>query len=66
MSDFLHPSPSLLCKLASIAVHAEKLISPAGHKFDHVALESAMRDSEVAVWLEAMDAAAMIPRKRMR
>jgi hypothetical protein len=60
----LNPSPSLLCKLASIAVHADELTSEHGHKLDQVALNSALSDPEVKTWIEQMTAAAMAPRKR--
>lgn len=60
----LTPSPSLLCKLASIAVHADEMLSPAGHDFDKVALQSAINDKEVKEWIKAMTAMAMAPVKR--
>lgn len=62
--EMMKPSPALLCKLGSIAVHAEELISPEGHHFDRVALQTLMSDAEVREWLSAMDAAAMLPKKR--
>lgn len=64
MSGMLNPPPSLLCKLASIVVHADELSSEHGHEFDKVALQSAMNDPEVKSWIEAMTDAAMAPRKR--
>jgi len=62
--DILKPSPALLCKLASIAVHADELASPGGHEFDRAALQSAMNDGEVVVWIDAMTRAGMAPVKR--
>ena len=62
--DMMKPSAALLCKLGSIAVHADELISPDGHQFDHVALASLMADAEVQEWIAAMDGAAMLPKKR--
>ncbi len=62
----LEPSISLLCKLGSIAVHAQELLSDNGHHFDRVALESLMADAEVKEWLSAMNSAAMLPVKRRR
>lgn len=64
MSDALNPSVSLLCKLASVAVHAEEMISSDGHPLDRVALESALADPEVGAWISAMDILALAPKKR--
>lgn len=60
----LLPSPALLCKLASIAVHADEMLSPKGREFDRAALLSALSDSEVMEWLSKMTAMAMAPVKR--
>lgn len=64
MADMLNPSPSLLCKLGSIAVHVQEMLSDDGHAFDRAALDTLLDDPEVIAWLEQMDAAAMVPRKR--
>lgn len=64
MSDMLHPSPALLCKLASIIVHADEYLSEDGHQFDLDALKSSLHDPEVTQWLDAMSAASLAPRKR--
>jgi len=64
MTEFLTPNVSLLCKLASVAVHADEFLSSDGHEFDRVALDSALRDPEVARWIEQMTEAALAPRKR--
>lgn len=64
MNDPLKPSPQLLCKLGSIIVHADELMSPSGHSFDKHALASVLGDPEVAAWLKAMDDLALIPKKR--
>jgi hypothetical protein len=58
------PPVSLLCKLASIAVHADEFLSADGHSLDEVALTSALNDPEVKEWLSAMADAALAPRKR--
>ena len=60
----LNPTPSLLCKLASIAVHADELLSPDSHQFDKDALVTLLGDEEVKGWLAKMTAAAMAPMKR--
>jgi hypothetical protein len=64
MSDAFNPSPGLLCKLGSIAVHVEEMLSPDGHAFDRVALEQLLKDEEVKAWLKEMDRLAMLPKKR--
>lgn len=60
----LNPTPSVLCKLGSIIVHAEEASSPGGHPFDVVALRQLLADPEVAAWMEGMRAMAMLPLKR--
>ena len=62
--DPLKPSPSLLVKLGSIAVHAEELLSPKRHIFDKHALETLYTDPEVVEWRAAMDKMAMLPVQR--
>ena len=64
MADPLNPSPALLSKLASIAVHADEYHSDDGHEFDLVALKSSLSDPEVKKWLDDMALLAMAPRKR--
>lgn len=64
MSDPLKPSPSLLCKLGSIAVHADEITSPHGHPFDKHALNTLFEDVEVMEWLGQMREMAMLPVKR--
>jgi hypothetical protein len=64
MTGMLTPSPSLLCKLASVAVHADEYLGPDGHDFDRDALLVAISDAEVQAWIREMTAAAMAPRKR--
>lgn len=60
----LQPSASLLCKLGSIAVHAEEMVSPTGHGFDKIAMQQLLDDPDVKQWIEGMDALAMLPKKR--
>ena len=60
----LKPTPMLLCKLGSIAVHADEMLSADGHEFDRVALMQLMADADVKAWLQEMDDMAMIPKKR--
>ncbi len=64
MTDPLKPSASLLCKLGSIAVHADEMLSSDGHEFDRVALATLLNDPEIAAWIDQMDNLAMVPRKR--
>ena len=62
--NMMQPSVALLCKLGSIAVHAEELLSPSGHDADRAALNTLLTDAEVVTWLAEMDASAMVPKKR--
>lgn len=62
--DALKPSPGLLCKLASVIVHADEMTSPHGHEFDKVAFNSALNDPEVKEWIDTMTKMAMAPVKR--
>lgn len=65
MNDPLKPQASLLCKLASIAVHIDEGLDPKkSHKFDTVALLSSLRDSEVEEWIKDMTKLGMAPVKR--
>lgn len=64
MSDPLKPGAALLCKLGSIAVHVEEMLSAKGHSFDRVALTTLLEDAEVKRWLQLMDGMAMLPKKR--
>lgn len=58
----LRPPISLLCKLGSIAVHADELLSPCGHPFDKAVLLQLLQDSEVKSWISNMK--AFMPVKR--
>jgi hypothetical protein len=60
----LSPPASLLCKLASIAVHADEMLSEDGHVFDRDTLQVLLADAEIVRWLDAMTLAALAPRKR--
>lgn len=64
MSALLSPGPGLLCKLASITVHADEMLSADGHHFDRAALLSAIHDPEVSDWIDMMVKAALAPQKR--
>ena len=64
MTDALKPSPALLCKLGSIAVHVEEMMSADGHAYDKIALDALINDPDVQAWIEAMNKMAMVPRKR--
>lgn len=63
-SDCLSPSAGLLCKLGSVAVHANEFLSPDGHEFDKAALLQLLRDHEVVAWLAEMDAMEFLPKMR--
>jgi hypothetical protein len=65
INDPLVPSVGLLCKLGSVAVHAEEyLFSGNGHEFDKTALQQLLADPEVRDWLKEMDARAYLPKQR--
>jgi hypothetical protein len=55
---------SLLCKLGSIAVHADELTSPSGHEFDLAVLKGLLIDPEVVAWMAGMRKASFLPVKR--
>lgn len=65
-NPLVNPSPSLLCKLGSIAVHADEATEPGGHvhHFDVGAIRALLSDAEVGPWLAAMDRLALLPKKR--
>lgn len=58
------PNAGLLCKLGSIVVHADELMSADGHEFDRIALGMLLTASEVKAWLAEMDKMGMVPKKR--
>lgn len=64
MTEALKPSATVLAKLGSIAVHAEEMLSPLGHGFDKIALQSVLADPEVVEWLDGMRKLALLPEKR--
>jgi hypothetical protein len=64
MTDPLTPTVALLCKLGSIAVHADESTGAKRHHFDSVALKSLLDDPEVVQWLIAMGKMALLPKKR--
>ena len=64
MNDPLKPSAQLLVKLGSAIVHADELVSPHGHHFDHTALKQLLADEQVQEWFKQMDKMAFLPKKR--
>ena len=62
--DPLIPSPTLLIKLGSIAVHVEEYLSVFGDPLDKSAIDALLVDSEVKEWRKQMDAMAFLPVKR--
>lgn len=63
MTD-LQPSVSVGIKLASIAVHTDELLSPAGHQLDVDAIKGLLSDPEVVAYLETLRPLALLPVKR--
>lgn len=70
MTDPFKPSPSLLVKLGSIAVHDDEMneyhFDPRQHGFvhDRAALETLLTDAEVIEWRKQMSKMGMVPVKR--
>lgn len=60
----LAPDAALLVKLGSIVVHAEEMLSPNGHQFDRIAIESLLNDASVVAWMASMGAMGLLPVKR--
>ena len=60
--DPLTPNLTTLVKLGSVIVHVEEMISPKGHIFDKIALESLLQDPDVQVWIRTMS--VYLPLKR--
>ena len=52
----------LLCKLGSIAVHTDEMLSAQGHHFDITSLKGLLADTEVVDWIKTMG--AYLPKKR--
>lgn len=52
--DPLKPDLTLLCKLGSVLVHTEELLSPKGHVLDKEALNSLLKDPQVKEWVKNM------------
>jgi len=55
---------SLFVKLASIAVHAEELISDNGHIVDRSALQTLLSDKEVREMFDNEEYKPLLPLKR--
>lgn len=55
---------ALTIKLASIAVHAEEMLSPTGHEFDRHAIDGLLLDAEVRALLDDPKMAVFLPVKR--
>ena len=61
----LQPSVSVGIKLASLAVHADELLSPGGSvEFDGAAIRGLLNDPEVKVYIETLRPLALLPVKR--
>jgi hypothetical protein len=51
-------------KLASIAAHAQELISPGGHPADATAIEGLLQDPEVKLYMDELRGKALLPEPR--
>ena len=58
----IKPTLSLLCKIGSILVHLEEMLSAKGHAFDKIAMEQLLNDPEVKAWMSVMG--PFLPLKR--
>ena len=63
-ADPLKPPPVILIKLGSIAVHVEEMLSPKGHEYDRLAIQSLLSDPDLKEWIADMDKLAFLPKKR--
>ena len=57
-------SSGLVIKLASVAVHAQELMSPKGHMLDKSAIQGLLIDPEVAECLQELKELGLLPVKR--
>lgn len=65
MADDLRPSVSVGIKLASLAVHADELLSPTGSfEFDGPPIRSMLGDPEVVAYFDLLRPLALLPVKR--
>jgi hypothetical protein len=64
VSDPLKPAVSVLCRLGSIAVHVDEMLSDDGHAFDCAAIKQILADNDLRQWLSEMDKMALLPKKR--
>lgn len=51
-------------RFGSIAVHADEFLSPNGHNFDRVALETLLNDGELKEWICQMTKLGLLTVKR--
>ncbi len=58
------PTIGLLCKLGSIARHADEATGPTAAPADHDAIRALLADDEVREWMAQLDALALLPVKR--
>jgi hypothetical protein len=63
-NDPTQPDVALLCKLGSIARHAQELLSDDGHSFDRIAMDNLLKDKAVVKWMKGMDKMALLPTMR--
>lgn len=65
MSGFyISSSPSLFCKLGSLAVHVEEFLSDDGHEFDKASIDSLLSDHEMKLFLRQLREQGLLPEKR--
>ncbi len=64
MADPLKPDVTVLCKLGSLAVHVDEMLSDDGHALDRTEIETLLKDEDVKEWLAEMDKMALVPKRR--
>ena len=63
-NDPTKPSMTVLVKIGSAMVHADEMLSPTGHDYDKIALQSLINDPEVQSWIAAITKLGFVPLKR--
>lgn len=63
-ASMLTPSPTLLVKLGSLIVHYQEWTSSGAHVVDRIAIDTLEAEPDVIEWIDAMNAAGMLPVKR--
>lgn len=63
-AQFLSPNVALLVKIGSALVHFDEYTSSRGHEYDLHTAKQLLADPDVAAWIKAGTASALLPAKR--